>query len=707
MSPLSVIAHLTAGDTSLLVASDGGTPAVVHWGSALGDDRPEPALFDRAVPPASIDHDVPVTLLAEPSRGWFGRPGLEGTRADGRLLAPRFRLEAHHHDLEDPSSARFDLVDDEAGLGAVIDVVIDPSGIATMEVAVTNTGPDAVVLSAVRLCLPVPHQAVEVLTLGGRHALELVPTRTPWPGTVVTVENRRGKTSHERLGAVVAGTGGFSEQWGEVWAAHLGWSGNYEIVADAVTDGRQVLSVGELLLAGEVVLAPGERFEAAPVHLGHSDRGLTGLSQRFHRMVRNRPGHPTGPRPVHLNTWEAVYFDHDLDRLRQLVDRAAEVGIERFVLDDGWFHLRRHDRAGLGDWWVDPDVWPDGLAPLIDAVRAAGMEFGLWVEPEMVSPDSELYRRHPDWALSDARYPTVLARHQLVLDLGRRDVRQYLFERIDALLAGHDIAYLKWDHNRDLTPATSDGRAGVRAQTLGFYQLLDEIRTAHPRVEIETCASGGGRIDLGVLARTDRVWTSDSIDALDRQRIQRGFSVLVPPELMGAHIGAPTAHTTGRRHDLAFRGITALFGTLGVEWNLLDTTAADRAQLGSIIALHKRFRPLLHAGDVIRVDHPDPTVLVNGVVAADRSRALLAVVRMESGRSYHTPPVRVPGLDADRRYRVEWLPLGDGPIGPGRTRPRWMEQTVHATGRQLAAVGFHPPILHPETAICVHLHDDT
>ena len=261
------------------------------------------------------------------------------------------------------------------------------------------------------------------------------------------------------------------------------------------------------------------------------------------------------------------------------------------------------------------------------------MEFGIWVEPEMVNPDSDLYRAHPDWTLVDDRYPVVLGRNQLVLDLGRDEVCEYLFGHLDALLSDHDIAYVKWDMNRDLVAATSAGRAGVHRQTLGVYALFDRLRAAHPGVEFETCASGGGRVDFGIFERTDRAWTSDSIDALDRQQIQRGFSLLFPPELMGSHIGSPVAHTTGRSHGLGFRAIAAMFGSLGIEWNLLKASDPDRADLAEIIALHKRLRPLLHHGDVVRVDHPDPTVMVHGVVAADRSCRRVRLHSAESGPS--------------------------------------------------------------------------
>ncbi|HEX4811446.1 MAG TPA: alpha-galactosidase [Nonomuraea sp.] len=238
---------------------------------------------------------------------------------------------------------------------------------------------------------------------------------------------------------------------------------------------------------------------------------------------------------------------HGLDRLLELADRAAAAGIERFVLDDGWFRHRRHDRAGLGDWYVDERVWPDGLRPLADRVRELGMQFGLWFEPEMVNPDSDLARAHPDWILGRSGRTPPPQRHQQTLDLARPEVFAYLLERLDTLAGEYALDSIKWDHNRDIAEPVHDGVAGVHAQTAATYRLLDELRRRHPALEIESCSSGGARVDYGVLARTDRVWTSDSNDALDRQAIQRWTGLLVPPERMGAHVGRrATASPDGR-----------------------------------------------------------------------------------------------------------------------------------------------------------------
>jgi alpha-galactosidase len=425
------------------------------------------------------------------------------------------------------------------------------------------------------------------------------------------------------------------------------------------------ISGGELLLPGEVRLAAGESYASPWVHLAAAEHGLDELAAAFHGYLRALPAHPGSPRPVNLNVWEAVYFDHDTDRLRGLADLAASVGVERFVLDDGWFLHRRDDHAGLGDWEVDPAVFPDGLHPVVDHVRGLGMTFGLWFEPEMVNPDSDLFRAHPDWILNVPGREPLEQRNQLVLDLTRPEVFDHLLGQIDAVLSTYDIGYVKWDHNRDLLDAGSAATGGapaVHAQTLAYYRLLDELRRRHPTVEWEACASGGGRVDLAVLERSERVWTSDMTDALSRQSIQRWTQQLVPPEYVGAHVSAEHAHQTGRWFPLGFRAATAFFGHFGIEWDLSTADDAQRAELGRWIELYKAHRDLLHTGRVVRGDHPDEALWVHGVVAPDGSRAVLALVQV--GESFHrgAAPVRLPGLDPARSYRLTRLDPGTAPV---------------------------------------------
>jgi len=353
-------------------------------------------------------------------------------------------------------------------------------------------------------------------------------------------------------------------------------------------------------------------------------------------------------------------------------------------------------------------VWPSGLAPIVDHVTSHGMEFGLWVEPEMVNPDSDLYRKHPEWTLATHGYEPVLGRNQLVLDLGRDEVRDFLFDALHALLEEYDIGYLKWDMNRDVVHGSRFGRAGAHGHVAGVYDLIDRLRAAHPGLEIESCASGGGRADLGILRRTDRIWTSDCNDAVERQLIQRGCSMLFPPEVMGAHIGPERAHTTLRRHDLGFRAATALFGHLGIEWNLLDADDDQRGQVAAVIALYRRVRSLLHTGRTVRVEHPDPSVLVHGVVSDAADHGLYSYVQLAPSTTTLPSPMRLAGLDPERNYDVRTVDdIGSVKLG-GRSRPAWLDGgPVTVDGRQLVERGIQPPILHPESVLIVEVTEAT
>jgi alpha-galactosidase len=398
-----------------------------------------------------------------------------------------------------------------------------------------------------------------------------------------------------------------------------------------------------------------------------------------------------------LNTWEAVYFDHDLGRLHEIAEHAAAIGVERFVLDDGWFTGRRSDHAGLGDWAVDADIWPDGLHPLVDRVTELGMDFGLWVEPEMVNLDSDLARAHPDWLLAPAGRTPLAWRHQQVLDLATPDAWQHILGRLDALLSTYPIAYLKWDHNRDLLEADHAGRPGVHAQTLAVYALLDELRGRHPEVEIESCASGGGRVDLEMLARTDRVWASDCTDALERQLIQRWTGLVVPPELVGAHVSAPRNHQTGRILDLSFRAGTAMFGHFGIEWDVSRATDEERTELAAWVATYQELRPLLHGGDVVRADHMPHGSELHGVVARDKDDAVFALVQTEPLDTSLPARLPLPGLDPDRSYRLRPLPPGDRPHTMQVEEPAWVtDGEITLPGSVLAQVGVAVPVLAPQ-----------
>ncbi len=678
----------------------------------------------------------PCPLLPEHGEGWFGRPGLAGHRlgashqaadghqpgagaepAAGRDWSPLFRPGSM---TAEDGRIRIDAADPDAGLGLVTEVEAVPGGAVRARHTLTNLGPGPYVVDQLEVVFPLPSRVGEVLDFTGRQTAERIPQRHRLGDGLWLREGRRGHTGHDAATMVIAGVPGLGFGAGEAYGVHVAWSGNTVHRVERVPSGLGMAETdagprermqpgittiggGELLLPGEIALAQGESYATPWVYLAASQGGLDGLAAQFHGYLRAQPAHPHAPRPVNLNVWEAVYFRHDLDKLTALADAAADLGAERFVLDDGWFQGRRDDRAGLGDWWVDEDVWPGGLHRLIDHVRARGLQFGLWIEPEMVNPDSELFRAHPDWILSAGHRRPPLQRHQLVLDLTRPPVREYLRDRISALLSEYEIAYIKWDCNRDIIDAGSGARLGAPAaheQAQAVYQLLDELRARHPQVEWESCAAGGGRIDVAMLEHVQRVWTSDMTDALARQSIQRWTGQLVPPEYLGAHVAAPFSHQTGRYMPMSLRGATALFGHFGVEADITRTSPEDLAELADWIGLYKRHRGLIHSGRMVRLDTPDDTAWMYGVVATDASTALMSYVQLDEPRNDQPAALRVPGLDPAGRYRItEVTPGPRRPRRPGLGEPR--SGGLEVSARALTGIGLAIPPQRPLTPVVV------
>jgi alpha-galactosidase len=415
--------HLHDERLSVVISTRGNVPAIVYWGSFLGESPLHQNLFMRAVLGGGVDLDPPLGIIPQHHDGWLGNPGVEGCFPDGSGSFPHFIISSS---TNTSTSANFTLHDADLELELQISVEIHASGVLSITGALTNRGSLPYLLHSLRFALPVPPRAQELLTMGGRWGMEFGEQRTPWVQSTQSVSNNRGRTSHEKWPVVFAGTAQFGEQHGEVWGCHVGWSGNFDITLDGVTEHHKHILVGEKLNAGELVIQPNDTYSAPTVYAVYSSHGLSTASQQFHQFVRSGLRHENTSRPVTLNTWEAVYFDHDFQTLTILADVAASVGVERFVLDDGWFSGRRNDTAGLGDWIVDSSVWPNGLTPLINHVKSLGMEFGIWCEPEMVNPNSNLYRQHPDWVLHSGANTPITGRNQLVLDMSKNEVRKYL-----------------------------------------------------------------------------------------------------------------------------------------------------------------------------------------------------------------------------------------------------------------------------------------
>ena len=687
-----------ANERSAIVFSvrDSSLPQIVHWGAPLGDHPAAAAAAIVATSSPSVmnsSFDTPriFSILPTENDGWSGTPGLSGHSGAGSTL-PRLSLRSVE---ESDSSIRFVL--DSAQLEVLVDYALDAAGILSASATVTAIADYQ--LAALRLLLPLPARATEIADLTGRWSRERTPQRLPVIDGTHSRAVRRGRPGHDSPTLEMVGTADFGFRHGEVWAAHLAWSGDQEYLVERLPEGAgslaSVLGVGELARPGEISLAAGESYSTPTALFAWSGSGIDELSAAFHARVRALPSYPASPRPLVLNTWEAVYFDHDLARLTELARVAARVGVERYVLDDGWFHGRRSDHSSLGDWRVDGSVWPGGLTTLTSIVHDLGMQFGLWFEPEMISLDSDIAREHPDWVIN----PDGLEwRHQHVLDLANPDAFAHVLERMSAIIREAGVDFVKWDHNRDL-----HGTASVHTQTLATYALLDALLERHPGLEIESCASGGGRVDLGILERTHRVWPSDTNDPVERQQIQRWTGLIVPPELVGTHVGSAESHTTHRVTSLSFRMATALFGHAGIEWDLTATSEHDLEAITAWSALYRRVRPLLHSGTTVRVDLPTDDALWHGVVSTDRSSALFCWAQLGTQPLLHSERVRFAGLDRGRSYRVELLPDLGSPSRHQVADPEWLDGELVVPGSVLLDAGLPLPVLNPGQALLLEL----
>ena len=696
---------LHSRNCSLVIDCRGNAPAILYWGSRLSEaTSPDmlSLLATRQELQACQAQEALITLSPEAATGFMGSPGVQMHRS-GRQWAIYAK------------TTSVNLVDNQLTIisqchGAEIQLthclaLHEATDVLTATTEITNSGSSALWLDRCDApCIPVPMHYNKILGFTGRWANEFQPVSIDrFPGAYVR-ENRSGRTSHDSFPGIVVHTEDTNESSGSAYGLHLGWSGNHQLRIEEQHTGQAYAQLGELFFPGEMSLEPGEKYCSPTLYGTSTAHGFSAISESFHgyvrasltdKRVRNKV------RPVHFNTWEAVYFDLSYDRLCELADVAAEVGAERFVLDDGWFKNRKSDKAGLGDWFVDNTVFEDGLGPLIDHVKAKNMEFGLWVEPEMVNPDSDLYRAHSDWVLNADPAPLILSRNQLVLDLTRTEVQTYLFERLDALLTEYSISYLKWDMNRAVyQPNNQGGRAVGHYQTNALYTLLGRLRAAHPAVEIESCSSGGGRADFGILGFTDRIWTSDSNDALDRLRIQKGFSMFFPAEVMGAHIGPGVCHITGRILSMETRAGVAMFGHMGIEANLLEMDDDQTETLKAGVALHKKHRQLIHSGNLVRLN-TQSNENGFGIIAQDGGEALFSYTQLDSLSHSVGGRLQFIGLDSNCLYQVSIV----WPQEPKSYSTSILDVINGSviSGEALTKAGIQLPIMHPASLLVFHL----
>ena len=682
--------RLDDGRQTLVLAACGRRlPEAVYWGPPLpaGTDCAALARAGRIdVTGGMLDENPNLSICPEAARSFPGQPGLVVRGDGGELLLPSLRFVREEWN-EDGGRLTLVFAAASAGLTYTARFATDrATGVMTVQASLEAQRPVHLTWLSAPV-LPAPSLADEMIDFSGRWCGELRANVTRWAPGMRFRENRTGRSGHEHFPGLMLPCRGATNTGGVAYGFHYGWSGGHRMVAEELPDGRRQIQFGH---AADTEAGASTHFETAPLYVVRSEGGLNGCAVAFQRHVRDRIvklPRPGRPRPVHYNCWEAVYFDHDLRVLEDIATRAAGLGAERFVLDDGWFGRRDDDTTSLGDWEVDARKYPEGLGPLIDHVRSLGMTFGLWFEPEMVSRQSNLYRAHPEWVLGPA--DQTLGRGQMALDMARPEVLDFVFGRMAALLAVHPIDYVKVDHNRVLPVPDA-------AQTRGAHALLDRLRRAFPLVEIESSASGGGRIDFGILARTHRVWLSDSNDALERLRIQHDAALFLPAAVTGSHVGPRRCHTSGRTLDMSFRAWVAAQRHMGLELDPRELTDREAAVLAAATAWYKRNRGWLHRADILRLDSPDPAVIGEQHLAEDGSRFVVFLGRAAAGAPIAPRPQPLTRLDPGARYRVRLI---NGEEAPrlSRATPVLAGEAVEAPGAWLTGHGLTLPWSFPET----------
>ena len=543
--------------------------------------------------------------------------------------------------------------------------VYEEKDIITRTVTIINVGDQAVFLDkAASMCMDFPYEKPDLIHFHGRHCMERQRERLEVSHGVFSVGSKRGMSSHHHNPFVILCTPEATECTGDCYGFMLMYSGNHktEVELDQAGSTRIVLGINDETFYWK--LDPGEQFWTPEVILSYSSRGLNGLSRNYHRIIRENVCNPKylhRRRPILINNWEATYFSFHGDKIIALAHQAKELGIEMLVLDDGWFGKRDDDRSGLGDWFVNEQKLPGGLKEIVEETAQIGLKFGLWFEPEMVSEDSELFRRHPDWALRDPGRQPMVARNQLVLDMSRNEVQDYLYESISRIIDEAKISYIKWDFNRPVAnvysgplPAERQGEVSHRF-ILGTYALLERLTTEYPEVMIEGCAGGGGRFDAGMLYYTPQIWCSDDTDPIARLKIQKGTSYGYPISTMGSHVSAVPNHQTGRVTPLRTRGITAMSGTFGFELDPGKLTEEEKREIKFQIESFQKYYFLIQEGDYYRLDTKKTEAYYTAwaVVSPDQTEALVSLVVTEVQANPEIPFVRLQGLNPEGRYQLE------------------------------------------------------
>lgn len=542
--------------------------------------------------------------------------------------------------------------------------VLEKEDIITRSVIIKNAGKAPVtVKKAQSACLDFLHGDYDLIKFYGRHAMERNMERMPVSHESTRIGSRRGTSSHQYNPGVILAGKNTNEDSGSCYGMLFVYSGNFLVEAEKDQYDQTRIQMG---LTDELFAYPleaGAEFIAPEVILSYTNKGLSRLSQQYHHCIMNhicQGKYVHANRPVLINSWEAAYFDFTGDTIVELAKEAKALGIDMVVMDDGWFGKRNDDNSSLGDWYVNEEKLGGTLTKLIERVNAEGVKFGIWIEPEMVSEDSDLYREHPDWAITIPGRKPVRSRNQLVLDFSRKEVRDEIFKRICAVLDQGNVEYIKWDMNRSLADIYAPNV--TYDYVLGVYDFLEKLTNRYPDILIEGCSGGGGRFDAGMLYYTPQIWCSDNTDAINRTRIQYGTSFFYPVAAMGSHVSAVPNHQTGRVTSMHTRGVAAMSGTFGYELNPALLNAEEKAEIRAQLAQYREYQELIREGDYYRLSNPfQDNFAAWMVVSDDRSKALVSVIRLTAEANPPAAYVTLKGMEEDAFYREKTT----GKVYPG------------------------------------------
>ena len=542
--------------------------------------------------------------------------------------------------------------------------VLEKEDIITRSVIIKNAGKAPVtVKKAQSACLDFLHGDYDLIKFYGRHAMERNMERMPVSHESTRIGSRRGTSSHQYNPGVILAGKNTNEDSGSCYGMLFVYSGNFLVEAEKDQYDQTRIQMG---LTDELFAYPleaGAEFTAPEVILSYTNKGLSRLSQQYHHCIMNhicQGKYVHVNRPVLINSWEAAYFDFTGDTIVELAKEAKALGIDMVVMDDGWFGKRNDDNSSLGDWYVNEEKLGGTLTKLIERVNAEGVKFGIWIEPEMVSEDSDLYREHPDWAITIPGRKPVRSRNQLVLDFSRKEVRDEIFKRICAVLDQGNVEYIKWDMNRSLADIYASNV--TYDYVLGVYDFLEKLTNRYPDILIEGCSGGGGRFDAGMLYYTPQIWCSDNTDAINRTRIQYGTSFFYPVAAMGSHVSAVPNHQTGRVTSMHTRGVAAMSGTFGYELNPALLNAKEKAEIRAQLAQYREYQELIREGDYYRLSNPfQDNFAAWMVVSDDRSKALVSVIRLTAEANPPAAYVTLKGMEEDAFYREKTT----GKVYPG------------------------------------------